>query len=81
MYNQNLFNPNYINFNQYEELLKQKAILEQQIKFEENQKIEISKMLKALNEYFDAAEKISPQYQNYAIDLCALEIMKRLSPK
>ena len=81
MYNQNLFNPNYINFNQYEELLKQKAILEQQIKFEENQKIEISKMLKALNEYFDAAEKISPQYQNYAIDLCALEIMKRLSQK
>ncbi len=81
MYNENLFNPNYINKAKYEEALKQKAIIEQQIKFEENQMLEIGNMLKAINEYFDAAEKVAPQYQNCAFDLCVLEIFKRLNNK
>lgn len=81
MYNQNLFNSNYINELKYEELLKQRAIIEQQIKQEENQMIEIGNMLKAINDYFDASEKILPQYQNCALNLCALEIFKRLKNK
>ena len=52
MYNENLFNQNYIN-----ELLKQRAQIEQQIKFEMDQEKEIGNMLKALNDYFDAAQK------------------------
>ena len=62
MYNENLFNQNYIN-----ELLKQRAQIEQQIKFEMDQEKEIGNMLKALNDYFDAAQKIAPQYQGQAI--------------
>ena len=77
MYNQDLFNQNYIN-EQYKELLMQKNQIEQQIKFENEQQIEITKMLKALNDYFDAAQKIAPQYQGQAIALCAMEIYKRL---
>lgn len=78
MYNQNLFNPNYINEVQYNELLKQ---IEQEIKFEIDQQNEINKMLKALNDYFDAAEKIAPQYQGQAMALSAVEIFNRLYNK
>lgn len=81
MYYQNLFNANYINEQQYNELLKQKALIEQQEKFEKEQQIEISKMLKALNDFFDASQKIAPQYQNQSFNLCILEIYKRLHNK
>ena len=78
---QNLFNQNYINEQQYYELLKQKNQIEQQIKFEQEQQVEIGKMLKALNDFFDAAQKIAPQYQNHASNLCIWEICKRLYNK
>lgn len=81
MYNQNLFNPNYINEVQYNELLKQREQIEQQIKFEIDQQNEINKMLKALNDYFDAAEKIAQQYQGQAMALSAVEIFNRLYNK
>ena len=73
MYNQNLFNQNYINETQYNELLKQKAYLDN-IQFEMDQQKEIGNMLKALNDYFDAAQKIAPQYRQDAFNLCVLEI-------
>lgn len=78
---QNLFNQNYINEQQYYELLKQKNQIEQQIKFEQEQQVEIGKMLKALNDFFDASQKIAPQYQNQASNLCIWEICKRLYNK
>lgn len=81
MYNENLFNQNYINEAQYNELLKQRAQIEQQIKFEMDQQNEINKMLKALNDYFDAAQKIAPQYQGQAMALSAMEIYNRLYNK
>lgn len=80
MYNQNLFNKNYINETQYNELLKQKAYLDK-IQFEMDQQKEIGNMLKALNDYFDAAKKIAPQYQQDAFNLCVLEIYRRLNNK
>ena len=80
MYNQNLFNQKYINEAQYNELLKQKIQLEQ-MRFEMDQKKEICNMLKALNDYFDAAQKIAPQYQQDAFNLCVLEIYRRLNMK
>ena len=80
MYNQNLFNQNYINETQYNELLKQKAYLDK-IQFEKEQQKEIGNMLKALNDYFDAAQKIAPQYQQDAFNLCVLEIYRRLYGK
>lgn len=43
------------------------------------QEREIAKMLKALNDYFDAAEKIAPQYQQEAFKLSVLEIYRRLN--
>lgn len=76
-FNENQFNPNYINEAKYKELLKQKAIIEQQIKFEEHQMLEIGNMLKAINDYCDSTEKVAPQYQNCAFDLCVMEIFKR----
>ncbi len=79
MYNQNLFNQNYINEAQYNELLKLRNQIDQQIKFEIDQQNEINKMLKALNDYFDAAQKIAPQYQGQAVALSAIEIYRRLN--
>lgn len=80
MYNQDLFNQNYINEAQYNDLLKQKAYLDK-MQFEMDQQKEIGNMLKALNDYFDAAQKIAPQYQQDAFNLCVLEIYRRLYSK
>ena len=68
---QNLFDQYYINKNQYEQL-------EQMIKFEIEQQLQIEKMVKALNDFFNAAEIISLQYQNQASTRCIWEICKRL---
>lgn len=75
---QNLFNQNYINEQRYVELLKQRIEIEKQLDFEQEQYTEISKMIKALNDFLDASQKIAPQYQNQANALCALEICKRV---
>lgn len=80
MYYQNLFNQEYIN-KQYCELLKQKEQREQQEKFDREQKIEISKMIKALEDFFEASQKIAPQYESLALSSCIFEISKRLSKK
>lgn len=80
MYNQDLFNQNYINEAQYNDLLKQKAYLDK-MQFEMDQQKEIGNMLKALNDYFDAVQKIAPQYQQDAFNLCVLEIYRRLYSK
>lgn len=80
MYYQNLFNQEYIN-KQYCELLKQKEQREQQEKFDREQKLEISKMIKALEDFFEASQKIAPQYESLALSSCIFEISKRLSKK
>lgn len=80
MYYQNLFNQEYIN-KQYYELLKQKEQREQQEKFDREQKLEISKMIKALEDFFEASQKIAPQYESLALSSCIFEISKRLSKK
>ena len=77
MYYQDLFNQNYINKNEYERILLQKAYINQMVRIDEEQQKEIEKMTKALNDFFDAAEKIIPQYQNKANTMCILEIYKR----
>lgn len=78
MYYQNLFNQNYINEQYYCELLKQRNQIEQQIKFEQEQEAEIGKMLKALNDFLDSFQKIAPQYQKRASELCLWEICRRI---
>ena len=80
MYYQNLFNQNYINEAKYQEVLK-KTQIEQQIMFDQEQKKEIAKMLKALDDYFNAAQKIAPQYQNDAFNACVLKISQKLYNK
>ena len=80
MYYQNFFNQEYIN-KQYCELLKQKEQREQQEKFDREQKLEISKMIKALEDFFEASQKIAPQYESLALSSCIFEISKRLSKK
>ena len=77
MYYHNIFNPNYINEQNYNQLLMQQRQREQQ-QFENEQMNEIAKMLKALNDYMDAAQKIAPQYQEQASALSVMEICKRL---
>lgn len=78
MYYSDLFNPNYINREQYNKLLEQKSYIDKMIEYDRKQKEEIEKMAKALNDYLDAAEKISPQYQTEAFNRCAFEISTRI---
>ena len=77
MFNQNLFNQNYINEGYYNMLLKQKNQIEQQIQFEKEQEKEIINMLKALDDFFDASQKIAPQHQEEARTLCVEKIFER----
>ena len=49
--------------------------------FDQEQKKEIAKMLKALDDYFNAAQKIAPQYQNDAFNACVLKISQKLYNK
>lgn len=73
MYYQNLFNQNYINELEYQRLCSQID----QIQFDMKQQEEIGKMVKALDDFFDSAQKIAPQYQNQANMACMFEICKR----
>lgn len=78
MYYNDLFNPSYINKEHYKKLLEHKHYIEQLIEHDREQKEEIEKMAKALNDYLDAAEKISHQYQTEAFNRCAFEISSRI---
>lgn len=67
---QDLFNRQYINQQNYEELKKQQFHMEQQK--------EIFNAVKALNDFMDACNKIAPQYQEQAFNACIAEICGRL---
>ena len=76
MYNNNplyyqLFNPEYVN----EEYIRQ---LQQQQHDAEQQK-EILNVVKAIHDYFNAARKISPDYQQIAFNACIATIVKEMS--
>lgn len=84
MYYQNLFNQDYINqvkYGQYEKLKKEREYIDEIIKIDEEQRKEITKMEKALNDFFDAAEKIIPTYQNQANEACVRVICTRIFKK
>lgn len=70
MYYQNLFNGQYINQQNY------RNVKEQQ--FQEEQQKEFYNMLKSLNDFMDACNKIAPQYQEQAFNACIAEICGRL---
>lgn len=67
---QNLFNEQYINQQYYEEMKRQQFYSEQQQEF--------TKMLKALNDFIDSANKIAPQYQQQAFNACVDTICGKL---
>lgn len=65
MYNQypyNLFNPNYINNYNNQQIEAQRKYWEQQGK--------IRDLVKALHDFLDAAKDISPEYQQQAFEAC-----------
>lgn len=66
-----MFNPQYVNQNYLQQL-------QMQHDFEQRQ--EIAKAVKAIHDYFEAARKIEPQYQEMAFGACiaaALEEMQQ----
>lgn len=66
-----MFNPQYVNPNYLQQL---------QMQHDYAQRQEIAKAVKAIHDYFDAARKIEPQYQEMAFGACisaALEEMQR----
>lgn len=70
MYYQNLFNNQYINQQYYQKLQEQQFQIEQQK--------EMYNMIKALNDFVDAANKIAPQYQQRAFEACVSTICEKL---
>lgn len=65
-----LFNEQYINQQYYEEMKRKQFYSEQQQ--------ELTKMLKALNDFMESAGKIAPQYQQQAFDACVSALCGRL---
>ena len=66
-----MFNPQYVNYNYLQQM-------QMQHDFEQRQ--EIAKAVKAIHDYFDAARKIEPQYQELAFAACiaaALDEMQK----
>ncbi len=70
MYYQNLFNNQYINLDYYTKLQEQQ--------FQISQQKEIFNMIKALDDFISAANKIAPQYQEQALKECIMYICKRV---
>ena len=66
-----IFNPQYVIYNYLQQM-------QMQHDFEQRQ--EIAKAVKAIHDYFDAARKIEPQYQELAFAACiaaALDEMQK----
>ncbi len=66
-----IFNPQYTN----EEYLRQLQWRQR----DAEQRQEIVNVVKALHDYFDAARKIAPEYQQMAIDACIAVIVEEIS--
>ena len=65
-----LFNPQYANTAYLQEL--------QQSQRDAEQRKEIANLVKAIHDYFDAAGKIAPEYQQMAFDACIAAVMDEI---
>ncbi len=70
LYNQ-LFNPQYVN----EAPLRQR----QWQQYDTQQRQKITNIVKAIHDYFDAARKIAPEYQQMAFDACIAAVVAEMS--
>jgi hypothetical protein len=77
-YPYNIYNPAYVNPDYLQQLELQRQQMEQQRKHWEQQK-KIGDMVKAISDYFDAARKIEPEYQQEAISACLIELARQAS--
>ena len=72
LYNQ-LFNPQYANQTYLRQLQLQQHDAEQ--------RQEIMNAVKAIHDYFDAARKISPEYQQMAFDACIAAVVEEMNER
>jgi len=70
LYNQ-LFNPQYANEAYLRQLQWQQHDAEQ--------RREITNIVKAIHDYFDAARKIAPEYQQMAFDACIAAVVAEMN--
>lgn len=67
-----MFNPQYANQNYLEQL---------QLQHDYEQRQEIAKEVKAIHDYFDAARKIEPQYQEMAFGACIEALLAEMQQR
>lgn len=72
-YYEQLFNPQYVNYQNYNTFVKQM----QQYSFEQNK--EIANAVKAIHDYFESMKKLDYKHQQIANQLCLIEIAKALN--
>lgn len=65
------FNPRYANV----EYLRQLQLQQQ----DAEQRREITNIVKAIHDYFDAARKITPEYQQMAFDACIAAVVAEMN--
>lgn len=64
-----MFNPQYVNYHYLQQM---------QMQHDHAQRQEIAKAVKAIHDYFDAARKIEPQYQEMAFAACIAAALDEL---
>ena len=64
-----MFNPQYVNRQYLQQL---------QIQHDYEQRQEIAKAVRAIHDYFDAARKIEPQYQEMAFGACVSAVLAEM---
>lgn len=69
-----LFNPQYVNYQSYLNCQAQQAIMRAQHEYE--QQAEIAKAVKAIHDYFEAMRKLDPQHHQEALLACAVAAME-----
>lgn len=68
-----IFNQQYVNETYLQQLQMQQ--------YHNQQQIEIANAVKALHDYFNAARKIAPEYQQQAFWACATAILEEMNKK
>ena len=67
-----MFNPQYVNQNYQQQL---------QMQHDYEQRQEIAKAVKAIHDYFDAARKIEPEYQEMAFAACIATVLDEMQSR
>ena len=67
-----MFNPLYVN---------QKYLEQLQMQHDYEQRQEIAKAVKAIHDYFDAARKIEPEYQEMAFGACIAAVLTEMQQR